>query len=127
VQSAVAFLEVALRAMPVQVTHVLTVRGSCNARRQRGLKGRSPDVVLRERLAAKPELADLHAKPPDPRTLARALRVVPNAKEVSHPDTFLVAGHPPATGFTSTPRIPRRGEITPCNSLKAAAGRCDAR
>ena len=150
-QSALAFLEEALRALPFQVTHVLTDRGSCftadaferacvahgvahrktrpytprtngmverfngrvqrevlgitiyshrdletglagfnvayNARRQRVLKGRSPDVVLRERLAAKPELANPHAKPPDPRTLARALRVVGNAKEVSHPDS----------------------------------------
>src|SRR3712207_4365155 len=58
-----------------------------NARRQRVLKGRSPDMVMRERLAAKPELANPHVKPPDPRTLARALRVVGNAKEVSRPDS----------------------------------------
>src|SRR3982750_1572963 len=35
-----------------------------NGRRQRVLKGRSPDRVLRERLAAKPELTNPHAKPP---------------------------------------------------------------
>jgi hypothetical protein len=58
-----------------------------NARRQRVLTGRSPDMVLRERLAAKPELANPHAKPPDPRTLARALRVVADAKKVTLQDS----------------------------------------
>jgi hypothetical protein len=58
-----------------------------NARRQRGLKGRSPEIVLRERLTAKPELAHPLAKPPDPETLPSALRVVADAKEVSHPDS----------------------------------------
>src|SRR3712207_5893488 len=117
--SAIAFLEEALRALPFQVTQVLTDRGSCfvadafeaacrklkvehrttrpstprtngmaerfngrvqrevlgitihshrdlevllhgfnrasNARRQRVLEGRSPDMLLRERLGAKPE------------------------------------------------------------------------
>jgi hypothetical protein len=60
-----------------------------NARRQRGLKGRSPEMVLRERLTAKPELANPLAKPPDPETLPSALRVVADAKEVSHPDRRL--------------------------------------
>jgi transposase InsO family protein len=148
--SAVAFLEEALRALPFQVTHVLTDRGSCftadafehacrshgvahrttrpytprtngmverfngrvqrevlgitiyshrdletvlagfnvayNARRQRVLQGRSPDAVLCERLAAKPELANSLARPPDPGALPRALQVIANAKDVSHPD-----------------------------------------
>ncbi len=58
-----------------------------NSRRQRVLKGRSPDTVLRERLATKPELANKRAKPPDPDALPRALQVIADAKEVSHPDT----------------------------------------
>jgi len=56
-----------------------------NARRQRVLQGRSPDVVLRERLVAKPELANSLAKPPDPDALPKALQVIANAKDVSHP------------------------------------------
>src|SRR3954451_5178360 len=52
-----------------------------NARRQRVLKGRSPGMVLRERLAAKPELANKRAKPPDPEALPKALQVVAHAKE----------------------------------------------
>jgi hypothetical protein len=62
-----------------------------NSRRQRVLKGRSPDTVLRERLATKPELANKRAKPPDPDALPRALQVIAGAKEVSHPDRCLVA------------------------------------
>jgi hypothetical protein len=65
--------------------------GAYNARRQRVLKGRSPEMVLRERLTAKPELANPLAKPPDPEILPSALRVVADAKEVSHPDTCLLA------------------------------------
>src|SRR3954467_11045022 len=60
-----------------------------NGRRQRVLKGRSPDRVLRERLATKPELANKRAKPPDPAALPRALQVVARAKEVSHPDSWI--------------------------------------
>ena len=58
-----------------------------NGRRQRVLKGRSPDMVLRQRLAAKPELAKPVTRPPDPDALPRALQVVARAKEVSHPDS----------------------------------------
>ncbi|WP_407067310.1 integrase core domain-containing protein [Methylobacterium sp. Leaf111] len=58
-----------------------------NGRRQRVLKGRSPDMVLRERLKAKPELAKPVLKPPDPDALTKALKVVAAAKEVSHPDS----------------------------------------
>src|SRR3954452_24151749 len=61
-----------------------------NGRRQRVLKGRSPDRVLRERLAAKLELANRRAKPPDPRAIRRALQVVAHAKELSHPDSCVV-------------------------------------
>src|SRR3978361_1601435 len=59
-----------------------------NGRRQRVLKGRSPDVVLRERLKAKPELAKPVTQTPDPKALPKALKVVVAAKEVSHPDTY---------------------------------------
>nr|WP_244424603.1 hypothetical protein [Methylobacterium nodulans] len=55
-------------------------------RRQRVLKGRSPDLVLRERLRANPELAKTVTKPPDPEALPEALEVVTAANEVSHPD-----------------------------------------
>ena len=57
-----------------------------NGRSQRVLKGYSPDMVLRERLKAKPELAKPVTKPPDPDALPKALKVVATAKEVSHPD-----------------------------------------
>src|SRR5215207_10696614 len=59
-----------------------------NGRRQRILKGRSPDMVLRERLRAQPELAKPVTKPPDPEALPKALQVVAAAKEVSHPDSL---------------------------------------
>src|SRR6201746_1661142 len=58
-----------------------------NGRRQRVLKGRSPDMVLRERLKAKPELARPVTKPPAPNGLRKALKVVGAAKEVSDTDT----------------------------------------
>ncbi|MEW6748072.1 MAG: IS481 family transposase [Planctomycetota bacterium] len=58
-----------------------------NKRRQRVLKGASPEQVIEERLAARPELANARARPPDPNALPQALRVVAAAKEVSHPDT----------------------------------------
>ena len=58
-----------------------------NSRRQRVLKGRSPNRVLREWLNAKPELAKPVTKPPNPDALPKALKVVARAKEVSHPDT----------------------------------------
>jgi transposase InsO family protein len=58
-----------------------------NSRRQRVLKGRSPDMVLHARLATKPDLASPLTKPPDPEALPRALQVIAHAKEVSHPDS----------------------------------------
>jgi transposase InsO family protein len=58
-----------------------------NARRQRVLKGRSPDAVLRKRLTAKPELSHPLAKPPNPETLPKALQVIAGAEDVSRPYT----------------------------------------
>ena len=58
-----------------------------NRRRQRVLKGASPEQVVQRRLAAAPSLANARFKPPDPRALPQALQVVAHAKEVSHPDT----------------------------------------
>jgi transposase InsO family protein len=58
-----------------------------NARRQRVLKGRSPEVVVHERLSAAPELVNPRYKPPnDPSVLPKALRVIAHTKDVSHPD-----------------------------------------
>jgi transposase InsO family protein len=59
-----------------------------NARRQRVLKGRSPERVVRERLSAAPTRANRHHDPPfDPCSLPKALQVIAHAKDVSHPDT----------------------------------------
>jgi transposase InsO family protein len=59
-----------------------------NARRQRVLKGRSPDQVVRDRLSAKPELASqLYQPPADPCVLPKAMVIVERAKEVSQPDS----------------------------------------
>jgi transposase len=58
-----------------------------NRRRQRVLKGRTPDEVVRSRLVAEPRLANRRYKPPDSDALPQALQVVAHAKEVSHPDT----------------------------------------
>ena len=57
-----------------------------NGRRQRVLKGLSPEMVLRQRLDTDPALANPTYKPPSPSIIKRALRVVADAKEVSHPD-----------------------------------------
>src|SRR4051794_5922913 len=58
-----------------------------NARRQRVLKGRSPDMVVRERLSAPPDRANRSHDPPfDPCSLPKALHVIARAKDVSHPD-----------------------------------------
>jgi transposase len=59
-----------------------------NARRQRVLKGASPDEVVRQRLKAEPKLARPHAhSPPDPGIRSRAMRVIHAAKDVSQLDT----------------------------------------
>jgi transposase InsO family protein len=58
-----------------------------NARRQRVLGGRSPEEVVRERLAPGKGLANPGHRPPaDPCVLPKALLVVERAKDVSHPD-----------------------------------------
>jgi hypothetical protein len=61
-----------------------------NRRRQRVLKGRTPDEVVQRRLAAEPKLANRRSKPPDPQALPQALQVVAAAKEISHPDNAKV-------------------------------------
>jgi transposase len=58
-----------------------------NMRRQRVLKGASPEQVVQRHLAAEPKLANLRFKPPDPDALPQALQVIAAAKEVSHPDS----------------------------------------
>jgi transposase len=58
-----------------------------NARRQRVLKGRSPDMLVRERLSAAPARANRSHDPPfDPCILPKALQVIARAKDVSHPN-----------------------------------------
>src|SRR4051794_25043088 len=58
-----------------------------NARRQRVLKGRSPERVVHERLGAVPTRANSSHDPPfNPCALPKALQVIARAKDVSHPD-----------------------------------------
>src|SRR4051794_25986083 len=60
-----------------------------NARRQRVLKGRSPEMVVSERLGALPARANPSHDPPfDPCSLPKALQVIAHAKDVSHPDNY---------------------------------------
>ena len=59
-----------------------------NARPQRVLNGRSPEEVVRERLAQGEGLANPGYRPPsDPCVLPRAMLVIERAKEVSQPDS----------------------------------------
>jgi transposase InsO family protein len=62
-------------------------KAAYNARRQRVLGGRSPEEVVRERLARDRSLANpgFHP-PPDPCVLPKAMLVVERAKDVSQPD-----------------------------------------
>ena len=60
-----------------------------NRRRQRMLKGASPEQVVHRRFAAEPKLANRRFKPPDPAALPQALQVVAHAKEVSPPDNLV--------------------------------------
>ena len=60
-----------------------------NGRCQRVLEGLSPEMVLRQRLKDDPALANPTYRPPSPSFIKRALRIVADAKEVSHPDTQL--------------------------------------
>jgi hypothetical protein len=94
-----------------------------NRRRQRVLKGRSPDEVVRSRLAVEPTLANQRSTPPDPHALPEAIQVVAHAKEVSHPDIYarvdpgyckggpgVVKAHGPIKSRLSFPReAPERG------------------
>ena len=58
-----------------------------NARRQRVLKGQSPEMVVHERLGAAPTRTNASHDPPfDPCALPKALQVIARAKDVSHPD-----------------------------------------
>jgi transposase InsO family protein len=58
-----------------------------NARRQRVLKGRSPEMVVPERLGVRRARANRSHDPPfDPCILPKALQVISRAKDVSHPD-----------------------------------------
>src|SRR3954454_106424 len=60
----------------------------CLRRRQRVLKGHSPERVVRERLRAAPARVNRHHDPPfDPGSLPKALQVITQAKDVSHPDS----------------------------------------
>src|SRR5205823_7867561 len=60
-----------------------------NARRQRVLDGRSPEEVVRERLAQDRGLANPGYRPPsDPCVLPRAMLVIERAKDVSQPDSY---------------------------------------
>ena len=71
---------------------LLRVRGynvAYNARRQRPLRGKSPDEAVRDRLSAKPELANqLYQPSTDPCILPKAMAVVESAKDISHPDNL---------------------------------------
>jgi transposase InsO family protein len=58
-----------------------------NARRQRVLKGQSPNDVVAERLKAAPELANPCYRPPPTDALGKAMLVAEAAKDVSQPDT----------------------------------------
>ena len=59
-----------------------------DARRQRVLGGRSPEQVVRERLARDRNLANPdYRPPPDPCILPKAMLVVERAKDVSQPDS----------------------------------------
>ena len=59
-----------------------------DARRQRVLDGRSPDEIVRERLAQERGLANPGHRPPfDPCALPKAMLVIGRAKDVSQPDT----------------------------------------
>ena len=55
-----------------------------NARRQRVLEGRSPEMFVHERLSAAPARANRSHDPPfDPYILPKALQVIAHAKDVS--------------------------------------------
>ena len=57
-----------------------------NRRRQRVLGGASPEQMVQQRLALRPELANPRFRPPNPNALPQALQVVAAASDVSQPD-----------------------------------------
>ena len=75
-----------------------------NARRQRVLKGRSPEMVVQERLGAVPTRTNSSHDPPfDPCALPKALQVIARAKDVSHPDSGSGVGSWPGARRGSRP------------------------
>src|SRR5215217_3659538 len=101
-----------------------------NARRQRVLKGQSPEMVVHERLGALPARANPSHDPPfDPCSLPKALQVITRAKDVSHPDTLGLRGHylcfwtrfPLRRGPTICARVPQLG-IPKWDRATAGAG-----
>jgi hypothetical protein len=50
------------------------------------LDGASPEQVVQQRLALRPEFVNTRFKPPDPEALPQALQVVAAASDVSQPD-----------------------------------------
>jgi transposase InsO family protein len=58
-----------------------------NRRRQRVLGGASPEQMVQQRLALRPELANPRFRPPNPNALPQALQVVAAASDVSQPDS----------------------------------------
>jgi hypothetical protein len=90
-----------------------------NARRQRVLKGKTPDQVVAERLTAKPALAkDKPSGRAGPCDITKARLIADRTKEVSQPDTHSVrrrclahwvpaaATHPEAPRGECTARAP---------------------
>jgi transposase InsO family protein len=57
-----------------------------NRRRQRVLGGASPEQMVQQRLALRPELVNPRFRPPNPNALPQALQVVAAASDVSQPD-----------------------------------------
>src|SRR3954453_4034278 len=77
-----------------------------NARRQCVLKGRSPEMVVRERLSAAPARANRNLDPPfDPCSLPKALHVIALAKDISHPGSEAAVRRPPG-GLRALPELP---------------------
>lgn len=105
-------LGITLYSHPDLKTLLAAFNVAYNGRRQRVLKGRSPDMVLRERLRAKPELAKPVTKPPDPDALPKALKVVADVKEVSHLDSQgLRSAVAPATERRPAPNSDREPTV----------------
>src|SRR3954447_15901435 len=98
-----------------------------NARRQRVLKGRSPERVVQERLGAVPTRANSSHDPPfNPCALPKALQVIARAKDVSHPDTRRAPQHHscaarPQRWLSSSARAGHRPEgVVPAEPARSA-------